>query len=90
MKFYVALREHGLPVFLSDAKVFLSRLDETELIGIVPENVIPKYCQSWFPDEEVSSFINLPFEEPGRSRIVEKAVWQTEMDAELQENTDTN
>ena len=90
MKFYLALREHGLPVFLVNTKVFVDRLNETESVGIVPQGVIPKYCHSWFPDEEVSSFINLPFEEPEKSRIAEKAVWQTEIDAELRDIKDNN
>ena len=70
--------------------IFPARLNETESVGIVPQGVIPKYCHSWFPDEEVSSFINLPFEEPEKSRIAEKAVWQTEIDAELRDIKDNN
>lgn len=62
-KFYLVLSRAGFPVFLRDAHLLAERLAETELIGIVPEGVMPAYCADWFPDENIIDFINLPYED---------------------------
>lgn len=59
------------------------RLREEEKIGIVPEGVFPRYCESWFPDENVITFMNLPFEEDDEKKVAEKAVWQPIAEIEL-------
>ena len=41
----------GLPVILRDSKEILARFEETDYIGIVPHNIIPKYCEGMFPPE---------------------------------------
>lgn len=51
VKFYQALSAAGLPVVLRDAKEILARFEETDNIGIVPHNIIPKYCEGMFPAE---------------------------------------
>ena len=90
MKFYTALRKHSIPVYLENADLFITRLNETELVGIVPDDVTPRYCWGRFPENNVMCFMNLPWEEPERSAIAEKTVWQTEISAELQDtNTKT-
>ena len=63
VKFYLVLTRAGIPVFLRDAHLLAHRLAETELIGIVPEGVMPAYCEDWFPDEKIIDFINLPYED---------------------------
>ena len=61
--FYLALHRAGIPVFLHDAKALADRMAEKELIGIVPEGVFPRYCDSYFPNEHIITFMNLPYED---------------------------
>lgn len=62
IKFYNALRAEGIAVYLHDAKGITDRLLEKDRIGIVPEHVIPAYCEAWFPGMEILDFMNLPYE----------------------------
>ena len=63
VKFYIALTRAGVPVYLDEASVLVDRLTEREKIGIVPEGVIPAYCENRFPKEHIIDFINLPYED---------------------------
>lgn len=74
VKFYLALRRAGLPVYLHDAKQLADRLLEKEKIGIVPDGVFPAYCESWFPGEDVIEFINLPYEDT--EKFLPFCMWQ--------------
>ena len=74
VKIYLALEKAGWPIYIHDAAILTSRLLEEERIGIVPEGVIPAYCQSFFSDDNVIDFKNLPFE--NRAEIAEKCTWQ--------------
>ena len=49
--FYTALSAAGLPVILRDAEEILARFEGTDYVGIVPHSVIPKYCESMFPEK---------------------------------------
>lgn len=60
VKFYLALADHGLPIFLTDGIEIAAMLTGTDYIGIVPEGVIPRYCASLFPGEKILDFMNLP------------------------------
>ena len=83
VKFYNALKRAGLPVYIEFAEEIALRLTEEEKIGIVPEGVFPRYCESWFPDENVITFMNLPFEDDDEKKVAEKAVWQPIAEIEL-------
>ena len=48
--FYLSLSGAGLPVILDNAEEILARLEGTDYVGIVPHHVIPKYCESKFPE----------------------------------------
>ena len=61
-------------MFIYDAKELVARLKGEERIGIVPEGVIPMYCSSWFPDEGIIDFMNLPYER--RDEVVAHTTWQ--------------
>ena len=74
VKFYLALKREGLPVFLSEGNLLMERFLETEKIGVVPEGIIPVYCSGHFPDEHIISFMNLPDERT--EEIAKKCVWQ--------------
>lgn len=72
--FYLALTRAGVPVFLFDAKALADRMAEKEYIGIVPDGVTPRYCESRFPDEDIISFMNLPDED--REQLLPFCHWQ--------------
>ncbi len=74
IKFYLSLRAAHIPVFIYDAKELVARLRGEERIGIVPESVIPRYCSSWFPNEGIIDFMNLPYER--REEVVAHTTWQ--------------
>lgn len=63
------LKRAGLPVILRDARAVLARFKGEDLVGVVPRDVIPVYCESVFPsslgtildfmhvyDEDIASF----------------------------------
>lgn len=74
VKFYLALRRAGVPVYLRGAELMADRLMEKEKIGIVPEDVLPAYCEGRFPNEYIKAFINLPEED--REKYLPYCVWQ--------------
>lgn len=74
VKFYLALKREGLPVYLYEGKELSERLQGTEKMGIVPDGVFPRYCHSYFPDENVITFMNLPYEKT--DEVIAHAVWQ--------------
>ncbi len=73
VKFYLALADYSLPVYLRDGQEIDAMLNGQDFIGIVPEKVIPRYCDSMFPGEKMLSFMNLPWEET--DAVIEAAEW---------------
>ena len=61
VRFFLALRDAGIPVVLDDAEAILARFEGTDLVGIVPRTVTPQYCDSLFPAElgTILDFINI-------------------------------
>ncbi len=78
VKFYNALRDNGVAVRLIEAEGIKNRLLGNDYIGIVPQHVIPRYCESYFPDMEILDFMNLPYEEEYASKMLEKIKWLPE------------
>lgn len=74
IKFYLALKREGIPVYLTDAQELADRLKGKEIIGIVPDGIIPRYCSSWFPDEDIIAYMNLPYE--CRDEVTAAAKWE--------------
>lgn len=74
VKFYLALRDPNLPVRIRQCDILVNRLLEHEKIGIVPESVTPLYCESYFPDEDIICFMNLPEEK--RELLLPYCIWQ--------------
>ena len=64
IKFYLALKQEGIPVILRQSELLKSRLRGEERVGIVPHGIFPRYCQSWFPGEKIEAFRNLSVENP--------------------------
>ena len=76
VKFYLALTRAGIPVYLIEAHTLADRLAEKEWIGIVPHGVMPAYCESWFPNEHIIDYMNLPYED--REKFLPFCVWYDE------------
>jgi len=76
VKFYLALTRAGIPVYLIEAHTLADRLAEQEWIGIVPHGVMPAYCESWFPNEHIIDYMNLPYDD--REKFLPFCVWYDE------------
>lgn len=63
VKFYLALKSKGIPVYLNDACILADRVRGKEIVGIVPKGRLPLYCSLLFPDEKIISYMNLPIDE---------------------------
>jgi hypothetical protein len=74
VKFYLALRGVGIPVYMYNGKNLGERLLGIEKIGVVPEGVFPSYCHSYFSGEGIIDFMNLPYEKT--EEVADKCVWQ--------------
>jgi len=74
IRFYLALRRAGIPVALFEGSLLAARITETEPIGIVPQGILPAYCHSFFPKENIKSFINLPLEKT--DLVSRRCMWQ--------------
>ena len=83
IKFYNALRAEGVAVYLHDAKGITDRLLGKDRIGIVPEHVIPSYCEAWFPGMDILDFMNLPYEQDEYELMLPKITWLEEPKQEL-------
>ena len=84
IKFFLAVREAGLPVVIHHAELLKDRLRGMEKVGGVPFGVRPAYCHSWFPGEEIEAFTNLSDEEP--EKMAALCTWQPLIKYELQES----
>lgn len=84
IKFYMALLEAQLPVYMYNGSILAKRVLETEKIGIVPDGIFPAYCDSMFEDDDIIDYMNLPFKET--DKVAEKCVWYEIPDVELIEN----
>ena len=76
VKFYLALTRAGIPVYLLEAHTLADRMAEKEKIGIVPDGVFPAYCESWFPNEHIIDFMNLPYDD--REKFLPFCTWYDE------------
>ena len=75
IRFFLALHKLGLPVEIHDGYEMAKRLVGDINIGIVPQGVFPRYCETCFPGEKILDFINLPYEREEAEKIIAKAHW---------------
>ena len=74
IKFFLALKRAGYPVYIHDSAELVSRFNGTEKIGIVPKGVYPRYCEGRFADDKVIDFMNLPYEKS--DEVAALCIWQ--------------
>jgi len=73
VKFCLALDDAGMPVFLHDGKELADMVRGRDFIGIVSEDVFPRYCSGLFPGEKMLQYMNLPYED--RDDVIEASYW---------------
>ena len=74
IRFYNALKEANIPVYLCDAEELLNRVLEKDKIGIVPDYTITKYQESNFEDEKIIDFLHLDDEK--EEEMIKLAEWK--------------
>ena len=60
---FLGLYKKGYPVGFYDARYVAERFAGETKIGIVPSGMVPAYCESSFPDDEIHDFMNIWEEE---------------------------
>lgn len=74
VKMALALYDANVPFLLRNANQILKMVQGNDYIGIVPEHIIPRYCHSYFPEEdEIAHFMNLGSEK--HNEIVALIEW---------------
>jgi len=70
----LALIDHQIPFILVQAEEIGKMVTGTDFIGIVPDSITPRYCQSLFPKEEkIIDFMNLPYDY--EKEVISTANW---------------
>jgi len=71
----LALFEQAIPFVFRNKVEMLNMAKGIDYLGVVPENVVPKYCHEKFPKEDnIIDFIN-PWYDNELSKIIEKLVF---------------
>ena len=85
VRFYLAISAAGFPIAVSDDEAIRDAVLGKDVIGIVPEGVFPRYCDSWFPNERITDFMNLWYEEEHNEAFIAKAIFDDPDPVELEE-----
>lgn len=74
VKMALALYDKNIPFILDEAEAILHMVTGNDYIGIVPDNIFPRYCHLLFPDKDnIVDFMNLGIEE--NEAIISKTYW---------------
>lgn len=57
--FFLALKKAGIPVAIYDGDLLAHRFLGIDYVGIIPDGIFPRYCESLFPEAKVIDFMNL-------------------------------
>lgn len=68
-RFYCALRDEGVPVYLHDSEVFIARFTGEEIVGVAPEYT--PLVRQW---GNYSSYMTLPHEDEVSSEVLGKLI----------------
>ena len=83
--FYLALHRKGIPVGVINGKQIANAFAGTNRIGIVPNEVFPRYCHEMFPNEDVIDFVNIYDDE--MDLIKDYVTWYEIPEIHLVDNT---
>lgn len=78
--FYLAISRAGYPVGIYCGRGIADTFIGCDKIGIVPKGVFPRYCESYFPDENIIDFMNLYDDD---KELLPYITWQKIKDVEL-------
>lgn len=82
----VALYKKNIPFLLSQSNEILRMIKGNDYIGIVPENVFPRYCHGMFPKEDnIIDFLNPCDDKEVYEYLVKNAAWYKLKPIELDE-----
>ena len=81
--FYVALKQVGLPAVLRDACAILARFKGEDLVGVVPRDVTPVYCESMFPKSYGTILDFMHVYDEDMAAFGDKIEWLPENEAKL-------
>jgi hypothetical protein len=72
----LSLYEQGIPFILSQKEALYRMVCGTDNLGIVSEDITPRYCHSFFPKEdEIVVFLN-PWHDEELIKVIEdNATW---------------
>lgn len=87
VRFFLAISEAGFPVYVADDEAIRDGVLGRDTVGIVPEGVFPRYCESWFPGENVTDFMNLDQEDEENEAFMLKAIFDDPELLELEGET---
>jgi len=74
VKIAISLHEHAIPFEVRDKRDIMNMILGTDMIGIVPEFITPRYCHSLFLKEDhIRDFMNLDLEL--KEQIIQAAAW---------------
>lgn len=74
IRFYNALKDANIPVYLSDAEELLNRVLAKDKIGVVPDYTITRYQESSFANEKIVDFVHLADEK--EEEMIKLVKWQ--------------
>ena len=74
IRFFNALRDNNIPIYLCDAEELLNRVLEKDKIGIVPDYTVTKYQESNFQNEKIIDFVHLDYEK--EEEMIKLAEWK--------------
>ena len=69
-KIYLALKKNNIPIQIYNIDVIKDALTGNDYLGIVPDYLIPIYCESYFKEYKAKEFIHIDDE-----KILSKVVW---------------
>ena len=76
VRMVVALSDNKIPFELRDANEIVRMVTGIDFIGIVPDNIFPSYCHTFFPKEDkIIDFMNLDYDKEISLKTIEKAFW---------------
>lgn len=78
---FLALRAAGLPVRLHEGNKMQARLEETDMIGIVPEGRTTRYIYS-IMEYDFLDAVHL-YDDNKPEQVAEKAIWKPEIECKL-------
>lgn len=83
LKFYNALRNEGVAVYIYESERMKERLLQEGYIGIIHQHCLSIHCEHKFPGMNVYDFVNLSYEPGEFEMLLPKITWLKEREVKL-------